>query len=124
MLVDVIGHINAYLLHATMLNSWHITCHLIGCGQCSSEFGFATTVGSGLICETRALQAAVIPAKAGIHSANLRKRAVHGLDSRPSASSGQAFRGNDRRFVWDDISNETTTADLVATRNKRSAAVF
>ena len=27
-----------------MSNSWHITCHPIGCGQCSSEFGFAATV--------------------------------------------------------------------------------
>ena len=51
--------------------------------------------------ETRALQAAVIPAKAGIHSSNLRKCAVHRLDSR--------FRGNDRRFVKDDIPNDTTT---------------
>jgi len=57
--------------------------------------------GSGVICETGALQAAVIPAKAGIHSANLGKCAVHGLDSR--------FRGNDRRFVRDDIPNDTTT---------------
>jgi hypothetical protein len=43
-----------------------------------------------VICETWALQAAFIPAKAGIYSANLRKCAVDGLDSR--------FRGNDRRF--------------------------
>ena len=57
--------------------------------------------GSGVICEKQALQAAVIPAKAGIHSANLRKCAVHGLDSR--------FRGNDLRFVRDDIPNDTTT---------------
>jgi hypothetical protein len=57
--------------------------------------------GSGVICETGALQAAVIPAKAGIHSADLGKCAVHGLDSR--------FRGNDRRFVRDDIPNDTTT---------------
>ena len=27
-----------------MLNSWHVTCHLIGSGQCSSEFGLAATV--------------------------------------------------------------------------------
>jgi hypothetical protein len=58
------------------------------------------TPGGG-ICETRALQAAVIPAKAGIHFANLRKYAVQGLDSR--------FRGNDRRLVSDDIPNDTTT---------------
>jgi hypothetical protein len=58
-------------------------------------------MGSGVICETLAVQTAVIPAKAGIHSANLRKCAVHELDSR--------FRGNDRSFVTDDISNDTTT---------------
>jgi len=57
--------------------------------------------GRGVICETGALQAAVIPAKAGIHSANLGKCAVHGLDSR--------FRGNDRGFVRDEIPNDTTT---------------
>jgi len=48
-----------------------------------------------------ALEAAVIPAKAGIHSANLRKRAVDGLDSR--------FRGNDRRFESDPIPNDSNT---------------
>ena len=43
--------------------------------------------GTGVICETWALQAAVIPAKAGIYSASLRKCAADRLDSR--------FRGND-----------------------------
>ena len=38
----------------------------------------------------------VIPAKAGIHSERLPTPAVDELDSRPSTSSGQAFRGNDR----------------------------
>jgi hypothetical protein len=46
---------------------------------------------SGGVCETWALQAAVIPAKAGIQSAGLWKRAVRERDSR--------FRGNDGRFV-------------------------
>jgi hypothetical protein len=50
--------------------------------------------------ETRVPQATVIPAKAGIHSANLRKCAVRRLDSR--------FRGNDRRFVREGIPNDTT----------------
>jgi hypothetical protein len=59
--------------------------------------------GSGVISETQVLQAAVIPAEAGIHSANPRKCAVHGLDSR--------FRGNDRRLVRDDIPDDTTTSD-------------
>ncbi len=65
--------------------------------------------GVGVICETWALEAAVIPAKAGIYSANLRKCAVSGLDSLPSASSVQAFRGNDRRFERHPIRNDTAT---------------
>jgi len=44
---------------------------------------------------------AVIPAKAGIHSANLWKCAVAGLDSR--------FRGNDRRLELIPIPNDTST---------------
>ena len=59
-------------------------------------------LGIGVICETWALQTAVIPAKAGIYSANLRTCAVDGLDSR--------FRGNDRRFEEDPVPNDTTTA--------------
>ena len=47
---------------------------------------------------------AVIPAKAGIHAANLRKCAVDGLDSR--------FRGNDRRFERHPIPNDTTTQNV------------
>ena len=47
------------------------------------------------------MQVAVIPAKAGIYSANLRKWAVDGLDSR--------FRGNDRRFGGGPVPNETNT---------------
>ena len=47
------------------------------------------------------MHAAVIPAIAGIHSANLRKFAVYGLDSR--------FRGNDWRFERDPTPNDTTT---------------
>jgi hypothetical protein len=61
--------------------------------------------GTGVICETWALPAAVIPAKAGIYSANLRKCAVDRLDSR--------FRGNDRRFERDPIPNDTTTSIAV-----------
>jgi hypothetical protein len=45
----------------------------------------------------------------GIYSANLRKCAVEGVDSRPSVSSGQAFRGNDWRFERDPLPNDTTT---------------
>ena len=52
-------------------------------------------------CETWALEVAVIPAKAGIHSANVWKCAVDGLDSR--------FRGNDRRFERDPIQKDTST---------------
>ena len=58
-------------------------------------------VGTGVICEIWAFQAAVIPAKPGIYSANLRKCVVDGLDSR--------FRGNDRRSERDPIPNDTTT---------------
>ena len=57
--------------------------------------------GTGIICETWASQVAVIPAKAGIHPANLREYAVDGLDSR--------FRGNDRRTERDPIANDTST---------------
>ena len=46
-------------------------------------------------------QVAVIPAKAGIHSASLRKCALDELDSR--------FRGNDWRFERDPIPNDTYT---------------
>jgi hypothetical protein len=74
----------------------HSPTHLLdNCQRSTSSFGYLSEgwwrAGSGVICETRALQAAVIPAKAGIHSASLRKCAVYGLDSR--------FRGNDRHFV-------------------------
>ena len=55
------------------------------------------------------MQVAVIPAKAGIHSANLRESAVQGLDSRPSASSGQAFRGNDWCLEAGPGPNDTIT---------------
>ena len=44
---------------------------------------------------------AVIPAKAGIHYANLWKCTVVGLDSR--------FRGNDRRLEWIPIPYDTRT---------------
>jgi hypothetical protein len=56
---------------------------------------------TGVICETWALQAVVIPAKAGIYSANLRKCAVDELNSR--------FRGNDRRFQRYPSPNSTNT---------------
>jgi hypothetical protein len=42
----------------------------------------------------------IIPAKAGIHSANLWQRAAIGLDSR--------FRGNDRWLKWILIPNGTS----------------
>jgi hypothetical protein len=56
--------------------------------------------GSGVICETRALSGAVIPAKAGIYSESHWKCAADGLDSR--------LRGNDRCFERDPIPNDTT----------------
>src|SRR5208337_4116746 len=54
-------------------------------------------------CDSWASQAAVIPAKAGIHLANLPKCAADRLDSR--------FRGNDRGFERDPIPNDATTQD-------------
>jgi hypothetical protein len=61
--------------------------------------------GSGVICETSALHAVVIPAKAGIHSANLRECHFLGLDSR--------LRRNDRWFVRQVIPNDATTRSRV-----------
>jgi hypothetical protein len=57
--------------------------------------------GTGVICETRALPGAVIPAKAGIQSASHWKCGADGLDSR--------FRGNDECFEGDPIPNDTST---------------
>jgi hypothetical protein len=45
----------------------------------------------------------------GIHSADLREYPVDGLDCLPSASSGQALRGNDRRLDRDAIPNDIGT---------------
>ena len=50
------------------------------------------------------IQATVIPAKAGIQSANVQRGAVHALDSR--------LRGNDRRLVSDAILNGATTGQI------------
>jgi hypothetical protein len=61
-------------------------------------------LGTGVICQTWASQMAVIPAKAGIHSEDLRKCAVDRLDSR--------FRGNDRSFQRDPILNDTSALAL------------
>ena len=58
-------------------------------------------VGSGVICATWALEVAVIPAKAGIHPANLWRCAVYRLDSR--------FRGNDWCFEMDATPIDTDT---------------
>ena len=49
----------------------------------------ARAMDAGVIGHGDSLEPPVFPAKAGIHSANLRKCAVDGLDSH--------FRGNDRR---------------------------
>jgi hypothetical protein len=60
-------------------------------------------ISTGVICETRALPGAVIPAKAGIYSASHWKWAADGLDSR--------FRGNDQCFERDPIPNDTSTQE-------------
>jgi hypothetical protein len=57
----------------------------------------------GLPLDTAAIWSAVIPVKAGIHAANLRKCAGDGLDSR--------FRGNDWRFERHSIPNDTATQE-------------
>jgi hypothetical protein len=61
--------------------------------------------GIGVICEIWALQVAVIPAKAGIHSANLLKSAICALNSR--------FRGNDWCSGGPPVPNDTTRANGV-----------
>jgi len=55
----------------------------------------ATEMGYGAICKRWGSQFDVIPAKAGIHFANLQKCGVHVLGSR--------FRGNDLLHIWDAI---------------------
>jgi hypothetical protein len=62
-------------------------------------------LGSDVICQRWELQAALIPAKAGIHAANLRNPGLDELDSR--------FRGNGRCFERDPIPNDTTTRAAV-----------
>jgi hypothetical protein len=56
--------------------------------------------------EPPALQAAVIPAKAGIQSDDSTFPEVSGVDSR--------FRGNDWRFEWDPIPNDANTGNSAA----------
>jgi hypothetical protein len=56
---------------------------------------------AGVICETWALEAVVIPAKAGIQSLDSAFPQVCRVDSR--------FRGNDWRFERDPIPNDTAT---------------
>jgi len=57
----------------------------------------------------------VIPAKAGIHSPNLRKCAVYGLDSR--------FRGNDCGFECACLANDTgTRGDCLKHRQKSAGS--
>jgi hypothetical protein len=71
-------------------------------------------LGGGVTCEARARQAAVIPAKAGIQSVGGAFPMACGVDSR--------FRGNDGRFVRDDIPNDTTPLDSRFRGNDRRFA--
>ena len=66
-----------------------------------TPFLLGTRISMGVSCEALASQVAVIPAKAGIHSANFLKCAIYGLDSR--------FRGNDLRIERNPIRNDTST---------------
>ena len=68
-------------------------------------------VGTGVVCETWALQAAVIPAKAG------RQTFGNAL-----STDWIRFRGNDWRFERDPIPNDTTTARRVAVGSKTRGA--
>jgi hypothetical protein len=63
----------------------------------------------GYWCHLRDL---VIPAKAGIYSANLWKRAVVGLDSR--------FRGNDRHWVIFERAKRTGSAWQTRKKHEKS----
>ena len=63
--------------------------------------------GSGVIWNGIPFHTQVIPAKAGIHSQNLRRCAVYGVDSR--------FRGNDCGFECACLSNGTSTGGQAAT---------
>ena len=62
-------------------------------------------MGTGVICETRALEAAVIPAKAGIQSVDIAFPEACGVDSR--------FRGNDLPIERDPLPNDTTTSPRI-----------
>ena len=64
--------------------------------------------GTGVIWKIRALDAAVIPAKAGIHAASLLKWVIYGLDSR--------LRGNDRCFGSGPLLNEANLRPRVYTQ--------
>jgi hypothetical protein len=66
----------------------------------------------------------VIPAKAGTQSVESAFAKVCEVDSRPSASSGQAFRGNDSRLVNDRIPNDTNTALTPSLTNVERCANF
>jgi hypothetical protein len=70
-----------------------------------SKFG---RVGSGVIYETSALRAVVIPAKAGIHSANHRERPFRRAGFPPPASAEDKLRGNDPWYVREVVPNDTT----------------
>jgi hypothetical protein len=77
--------------------------------------------GTGVICETRALPGAVIPAKAGIYSASHWECAADRLDSR--------FRGNDQCFEGDPIPNDASTlifgnASAQESRGRRHTALL
>jgi hypothetical protein len=83
---------NVHVRHEAIVTHFVSHCQVVG------------NPGTGVICETWALEVAVIPAKAGIHPANLWQCAVYRLDSR--------FRGNDWCFELDPTQNDTTTAIL------------
>jgi hypothetical protein len=82
-------------------------------GAAQSRLG---TCGTGVICDARPLPSAVIPAKAGIHSASYRKCADEGLDSR--------LRGNDRCDERIPIPNDASTGTHRAVVNKSEKIAY
>jgi hypothetical protein len=68
---------------------------------CATHGSATACLGGGVIWDGITFETPVIPAKAGIHSANLRKCAVEGLGSR--------FRGNDCGLQRPCLANDTST---------------
>jgi hypothetical protein len=71
------------------------------CFDVTLAIGAEETLGGGVICDPLALPCAVIPAKAGIHSASYWNCTADRMHSR--------LRGNDQCIERGSIPNDTTT---------------